>query len=109
MSAAQIAGLSAAQQLEALHELWEEQQAIWDACRARFAERMRDMLNENNLLGSELRSVVAERDALLAKPSKLFDPKLHDAAGRQAERAAFAAGLHHAVVLHRHTAKASSN
>jgi hypothetical protein len=99
----QISGLSAEQQLEALHRLWDEQQTIWDNVRASFTARLSAMSTENNLLGVELRNIVAERDALLAAPSKLFQPRLVDGDARQAERAAFAAGLHHANVLQRRT------
>lgn len=103
---AQVAGLTAEQQLETLHALWEQQQDIWNNCRASFVARLSDMMNENNLLGGELRTLVAERDALLAQPSKLFAPTSHSAEARQAERTAFAAGLHHAITLHRRTSLA---
>lgn len=101
---AQIAGLAAEQQLEALHRLWDEQLTIWEGVQETHALRMRALSKENELLGTELRTIAAERDALLAAPSKLFEPRLVDAGGRQAERAAFAAGLHHATTLRRHAA-----
>jgi len=102
MSTPQVSGLDAEQQLEALHALWEQQQAIWNASRANYVERLREMMNENTRLGAELRTLVAERDALLATPSKLFEPRGRTSEGRQDERAAFAAGLHHATILQRH-------
>lgn len=93
------AALTTEQKLEALYDLWERQEDIWSTSRANYIERINTALNENNLIGNELRMVVAERDALLAQPSKLFEPKLTDVDARQAERAAFAAGLHHASTM----------
>jgi hypothetical protein len=100
----QIAGLTAEQQLEALHRLWDDQLTIWEGVRETHTLRMRALSRENELLGGELRTIVAERDALLAAPSTLFKPRLVDGHARQAEREAFAAGLHHATVLQPRTA-----